>query len=472
MSENVNQTKIVWKRGDPGKLDEANRDTIEAIKGLVKARDRAGLNAQLKSWLPEDVMDLMVHLPLKHARRVFAWLPADPSDKVLAELRPEYRAVIMEEASIERLGEIMDRMSVEDASETLAALPDEVQEKLTPRLRAAVRHLMNKREFRPDTAGRLMIRRLVALAEECTAGAAIREIRENADVIQILDDVFVVDPDLHLIGRLNAKRLLLSPSETRLGDLMDRKFVAVSADTDQEDVSRLAIKRNLRSVPVVDQAGKLIGQLTLKELRKIIRDEAAEDLMRMSNVPVDAKPTDPIKKIVKGRLPWLLAGLIGATIAALVIGSYEEQLEEAAILAAFIPVVMSLAGNSGLQASAVSVQALASESAWSGAIGWRFAHELAGAVINGATAGAILGALILVGAQVFEIDAPVQLAMATSMSLLTVTTIAALVGAFVPLGLHQIGVDPVAATGVFITTSNDVLGVLVFFMMATQFYFS
>ena len=203
-----------------------------------------------------------------------------------------------------------------------------------------------------------------------------------------------------------------------------------------------------------------------------MREEAAEDLLHMSNVSADAKSTDPIGRIVKGRLPWLLAGLIGASVAAMVVGSYEDELERAAILAAFIPVVLSLAGNSGLQASAVTVQALATGTVWTGDLASRFAKELGGALINGAVAGAILAALVLGVAQVFEIDQPTRLALATSLSLLTVTTIAALVGAFVPMALDRIGIDPAMATGVFITTSNDVLGVLVFFVMATWFYFS
>ena len=471
MSENRPIETLTWKRGAFGKPAEDNTPTIKAVKRMIKAQERPALVAQLTAWSPEDVMDLLVQLPLKRARKLFDWLPAGPSDKVLAELRPEFRAVITEDATVDRLRRILDRMPPDEALETLEALPDEVQETLLPQLSAAD-DIASRRQHAKDTAGGVMTRRLVALTEDCTAGTAIAEIRKHADIVRKLDDVFVIDGEHRLLGVLNAKRLLLVPAETRLGDVMRRDVTSVSADMDQEEVSRIAARGDLRAVPVVNQAGQLIGQITIRQLKRIMREEAAEDLLHMSNVSADAKSTDPIGRIVKGRLPWLLAGLIGASVAAMVVGSYEDELERAAILAAFIPVVLSLAGNSGLQASAVTVQALATGTVWTGDLASRFAKELAGSLINGAVAGAILAALVLGVAQVFEIDQPTRLALATSLSLLTVTTIAALVGAFVPMALDRIGIDPAMATGVFITTSNDVLGVLVFFIMATWFYFS
>ncbi len=470
MPESGTVEPLTWPRGPVGEPAGDKRSTVKAVKRLIKGKQRKALLGQLAAWSPEDVMELLVHLPLKPARKLFGWLPAGPSERVLAELNPEFRAVIMEETTVERLRQILDRLPPDDAFETLEALPDEVQEQLLPQLRAA-EEIANRREHAKDTAGRVMTRRFVALAEDCTAGTAIAEIRQHADLIRKLDDVYVIDADKRLLGAFNARRLLLVPADTRLGDVMRREVTAATADMDQGDVGRLADRGRLRAVPVLNRDGRLVGQITVRQLKKIMHEEATKDLLHMSSLSADAKPTDPIRRIVKGRLPWLLAGLIGASVAATVVGSYQHQLEQAAILAAFIPVVLSLAGNSGLQASAVTVQALAMETVWARNVGWRFVKELAGALINGAAAGAVLAGLILVAGQVFAIDEPIRLALATSLSLLTVTTMAALVGAFVPIALDRIGIDPAMATGVFITTSNDVLGVLVFFLMATRFYF-
>lgn len=459
-------TTLTWKRAAAGEPAADNGATIKAISTRIKAGERAEVIALLAAWNPEDVIELLVHLPLKRARKLFDWLPAGPSEKVLAELRPEFRAIIIEEETIERLRELLEHLPAEAAAETLSALPDDVRRKLLRQLSTA----SEIAEFAQHSAGRVMTRRLLALTPEATAGEAIEAIREHADLIRKLDEVYVIDPDRRLIGSLSAKRLLFVPAETPLGEIMQRDVVAVSAELDQEEVSRIAARKDLRSVPVVDAAGKLLGQITVEQLKRISSEEAAEDLMQMSAVSADARPTDPIRRIVTGRLPWLLAGLIGATIAAIVVGSYEEQLAQAAILAAFIPVVMSLAGNSGLQASAVTVQALASGAGWASDVGWRFFRELGGAMINGTVAGIILAVLIGLASLVVEIDEPLSLALATSLALLIVTSIAALVGAFVPIALNRIGINPAIACGVFITTSNDVLGVLVFFTMAKLFY--
>jgi len=223
---------------------------------------------------------------------------------------------------------------------------------------------------------------------------------------------------------------------------------------------------------VVDSEGHLIGQITPKLRERIIAEERRKGMLRMSQVSTDSRATDGFLRIVRTRLPWLLAGLIGATIAAFIIGSFEEELEKAAILAAFIPVVMSMAGNSRLQASGVSVQVLASGSMWPGdRLTSRLLRELAGALSNGAIAGIILATIVMLMSGIFEIDNAPRLALATSFSLMSVTTIAALVGSSVPFALNRFGIDPAAATGVFITTSNDVLGVLVYFTMADVFYF-
>ena len=193
-------------------------------------------------------------------------------------------------------------------------------------------------------------------------------------------------------------------------------------------------------------------------------------LLLMGGVSTDALPTDSVRRIVKGRLPWLTAGLIGSSVAAAVVGSYEAELEKAAILAAFIPVIMSMAGNSGLQASAVAVQGIATGSIKESGTFFRLWKEFCGALSNGLLAGLVLTALIMAASIFFSVSNPAWLALTAALSLLVVATIAAMVGAVVPVILDKIGIDPAAATGVFITTSNDVLGVLVYFSIASVLY--
>ena len=226
-----------------------------------------------------------------------------------------------------------------------------------------------------------------------------------------------------------------------MSEVMSANIAHALSATDQEEAALATTGAEFKSPPVVDQDGRLTGQITTKRLARVI----AEDMLNLGGVK--GRPTGSVPRIVRNRLPWLLAGLVGATIAALIIGSFEDDFEKAAILAAFIPVVMSMAGNAGLQASAVSVQALAMGSNWPGDhLIFRFGRELLGALLYGAIAASILSVLIFAGSLIFDIEDPVRLALATSLYLFTVTTIAAIVGSFIPLALDRMGIDPAAAT--------------------------
>ncbi|WP_420332644.1 magnesium transporter [Roseibium sp.] len=460
---------VTWTRETSQEPLEANDLALKAVRDMIKAGRRTQIVELLKRWDPIDVMQLLTRLRLKQARKLFQWLPANPSIKVVAELRPEFRSILMEESTLDQFRDILAGLDPEDAIEILNEFPDDVADELIARL-PDLEDIATRGTYADDTAGRVMARKFVALREDCTAGEAVEQMREEADRIRRIFTVYVTDADGRLIGTAEVGKLLLARDDVPLKDIMNRDVIAVSADTDQEEVLRLARKRDMRTVPVVSGEGHLIGRITPKQLTRIAADEANEDMLLMSGVSGEARSDDTVFRIVRGRLPWLLAGLVGASVAATVVGSYEDQLAEAAILAAFIPVTMSMAGNAGLQASAVAVQGIATGALWSGDIVFRLFKEFLAALINGAIAGSLLGILVLVASLIVPLEAPERLALATSLSLLCVTTLAAMVGATVPIVLDRIGIDPAMAIGVFITSSNDVLGVLIFFLMATTFY--
>lgn len=471
MVDSQSPTELKWNPEGKGADSNANEAVIEALRQLIRDKNKKTVRQVLELWSPEDIMELLVSLPLKAARKLLDILPDQTSARVLSELRPQFRAAITRDETVDRLRDLMLRMPPEKAFDTFQELPDDVQDRLSPDLKT-IEPIQASLAFRKESAGEIMQRRHVALAPERTAAEAVAALQSASDMIGSVDTVFVIDPENRPIGAFKPRALLLVPPDTPLSKIMSREFPIVSSVTDQEEAARATAGAEFKSLPVVDNDGRLVGQITTRMLARVIAEEAAEDMLKLGGVNEDARPTDSVPKIVRNRLPWLLAGLVGATIAALIIGSFEAELEKAAILAAFIPVVMSMAGNSGLQASVVSVQALAMGSNWPGdRLLYRFGRELLGALLNGAIAGTILASLILAGSLVFDVNEPLRLALATSMSLLTVTTIAAIVGSFVPLALHRVGIDPAAATGVFITTSNDVVGVLVYFLMASTFYF-
>nr|WP_319382477.1 magnesium transporter [uncultured Roseibium sp.] len=460
---------VTWTRETSQEPLEANDLALKAVRDMIEAGRRNQIVELLKRWDPIDVMQLLTRLRLKQARKLFQWLPANPSIKVVAELRPEFRSLLMEESTLDQFRDILAGLDPEDAIEILNEFPDDVADELIARL-PDVEDIATRGTYADDTAGRVMARKFVSLREDCTAGEAVEQMREEAERIRRVFTVYVTDTDGKLTGTVEVGKLLLAQDDILLRDIMNRDVIAVSTDTDQEEVLRLARKRDMRTVPVVSGEGHLIGRITPKQLTRIAADEANEDMLLMSGVSGEARSDDTVFRIVRGRLPWLLAGLVGASVAATVVGSYEDQLAEAAILAAFIPVTMSMAGNAGLQASAVAVQGIATGALWSGDIVFRLLKEFFAALINGAVAGTLLGILVLVASLIVPLEAPERLALATSLSLLCVTTLAAMVGATVPIILDRIGIDPAMAIGVFITSSNDVLGVLIFFLMATTFY--
>ena len=321
-----------------------------------------------------------------------------------------------------------------------------------------------------DTAGAVMRRCFVSVLPQRTIGEVADELRRFSEELEQLDAIYVVDDDRKLIGYLRVRDLLFHPGQALVRDVVRTDLIAVDAETDQEEVLQMANSRGLRVIAVRDAAGRLIGSVTLKELSQIAQEEAEEDMKLLLGMSPDASSQDSPRQIVRRRLPWLAGGLIGASVAAVVIGSYEDELEEAAILASFIPIVMAMAGNAGIQASTVSVQGLASGAIASGDIWRRLGREIMGACMNGTAVALVVALLIAVAEFIFDIPDPLYLALSAGLALIIVTTLASVVGAAVPVILDRFKLDPAVSTGIFITTSNDVFGVLIFFSIASKLY--
>jgi magnesium transporter len=463
---------LVWRPvGDArisDDLNEHNAAVVAEFARLIKAEEKAVVTKAVKRWPPAHLLALFVHLPLKRARKMVGWLDRVQA-RVVAELNPAFRSALLEDCTVQRLVDVLDRMEPEEAADGLEDLPEEVQHEVLPRLqhRAAIENL---RGYRDESAGSIMSRKFVAVPPDWTVGQVTHEIRANAQAIEKLYAVNVVDAQHRPVGYLRLRDLLLSPKDASVYNVMSTDFIAVGPDTDQEEVAKIAERYELSVVPVVDAEGRLIGRITPKQLRRVLREEAEEDLNLMAGLPADTRPDESIGRIVRGRIPWLLIGLAGATLSAAVVGSFEDQLARAAILASFIPIVMSMAGNAGIQASTVAVQGLSTGTVKFGDLGWRLAKELLAASANGAVASTLLMLLVLGVAQVSDFDAPGVLALGAGLSLFTVVIVAVAVGATVPIVLDRLGIDPAMAVGVFITTGNDILSVMIFFVMMSLFY--
>ncbi len=459
----------------PRELDESIAEEIDLYLEENNFTSALDLVRQLH---PADIARLVTELRRDHAASITLALPTIIGANVLAELDEAFCADLLSEVSTERITALLNELESDDAADVLSSLDETVRRRVLRVLedRESVKELL---EYGEETAGGIMATEVVSVMANWTVAEATEEIRRNAENTQDLYVVFVMDDEKKLKGFVTIRRLLLSPSDAVIGDVMRTDIRYVTAEVDQEEVVRIMERYDLVSLAVIDDQECLIGHVTIDDAVDVIREEAEEDYLRLSGITGDEDQTDTVLSITRGRLPWLMLGMIGAVFAGSVIGAYEENIRRASVLAAFIPVVMAMAGNAGIQSSAIIVQGLASGEVWSINILRRMGKEIYVAVANGLALAAVMVVAVLIvfgwlasiwPSLVIQAPDPWRLAVTAGLSLFVVVILAAIIGATIPLMLDRFGVDPALATGPFITTSNDIIGLLVFFMLAAILY--
>jgi len=448
---------------------EVDEELVRNVAALVEADARGmvlNLVADLRS---ADLARLVSHLPLGDARQLVGWLPPDPLADVLPELESSLRGELLDDFSAPQIVKLLDRLETDDQADVLGDLAEtdaETVEAVLPQLEDSldVRQLLTYDE---ETAGGLMSTEYVAVRAEATVAEATEEVRRCAETIDPVYVVYAVDTRGALVGVVPLKRLLLSRARARLADLAEDDVVTVTPDVDQEEVARIMERYDLIALPVVSRDNRLLGRITIDDVVDVIREEAEEDLQRAVGITGEEELSSGVFAVSRGRLVWLLLGLAGAYVSGLVIVGFEEALQVAPVLALFIPIVMAMAGNAGIQSSAIAVQGLASGDLWRSDLVRRIGKELGVALINGVVLAVALGVIVVVSG--FGDDTQ-RLALTAGLALLFVIVLSTLVGATVPLALSRVGIDPALAMGPFITVSNDILGLLVFFFVATVLY--
>ena len=446
-----------------------NPELIAEVSKLAAADKKEGVLDHLHKLHPADAAVLLSHLSPAEAKKALHWLPPERGGEVLAELDDHFRARLLEGDDSDRISALLEDLDSDDVADVLADLPEKTAQQVLPKLEDA-QEVVQLLGYGEETAGGIMAAEYFAVLRSWSVQQVIEEMRRRVHELPDLLEVFITDETGRLEGTASLKSLLLSAPDALIGDVMRLEVVSVPTHEDQEAVARIMERYDLLVLPVVDGQGHLMGQITIDDVVDVIREEAEEDIQRMGGLSGDEEPTDSVWQMVKSRLPWLLGGLGGAGLAALVVGSFDEALQQAVILAGFIPIIMATAGNVGIQSSAVAVQGLASGDILGGDIRRRLGKEMTVAMINGIAAAAVIALVILALSSVASIHEPARLALTAGLALVTVILMAAIIGATVPLILHRLGIDPALATGPFITTSNDILGVLIFFQLATVLY--
>jgi len=445
---------------------------VDDVQALVDAGERGMVLNLVADLHPADLGDLLSHLPLASAQTMLMWLPREQAGNVLPELESARRAGLLEGVHPRAIADLVDHLDSDDAADVLADVDDRVAEEVLPHLEDAeeVEALM---AYGEETAGGLMGTELVAVPITATIREVTEAVRQSSDEdIEHLYVVYAVDEEGRLAGVLPLRRLLLSPADATVGEVAEREPVCVEADIDQEEVARIMERYDLVALPVIGPDRRLLGQISIDDVVDVIREEAEEDIQRAAGVVGDEELSSSVLAVSRGRLPWLAIGMAGAVLSGLVIRAFEGQLERAIVLATFIPLVTATGGNAAIQSAAIVVQGLTSGDLWAGEGLRRLGKELWVALLNGVVLGVALAGVVALmqAAGVVDDAAPARLAATVGLTLLTVVVVATTNGALVPFILQRAGVDPATSMGPFVTTLNDILGLTIYFAVATAVY--
>ena len=456
-------------RGPDGRDDGREVDVRDGLVDDVAALVADGQKGMVLNLIADlraaDLADLLAHLPEEAAQAVVRWMPGEETSEAVAELDSADRADLLEGLTTSELVALLDHLDTDDAADVLADVDDARTEAVLTQLEDAddVEALLRYGE---DTAGGLMGTELVSVADTATIAEATEAVRACADTVDPIYVVYVTGGDGRLVGAVPLKRILLSQAETTVTSVMDDDLVTVGVDVDQEAVARLMERYDLIALPVVSAAGRLLGRITIDDVVDVIREEAEEDLQRAVGISGDEELSSGVFAVSRGRLPWLAIGMAGAFVSGLVIQGFEGALERAIVLATFIPLVTATGGNAAIQSAAIAVQGLTSGDLWLADGVKRLGKEMLVALLNGLVLGVAIGAVVIV----MGVGEPVRLAMTVGLTLLAVVLIATTNGALVPFLLTRAGIDPASAMGPFVTTLNDIIGLTVYFVIASLVY--
>lgn len=434
---------------------------VSQIKRFIHEKNDTKLTELLSELHHADVAEILEELDFEQSVYIIKLLDSELTSEIIAELDDDIRDKILKALSSKEIAEKIDELESDDAADIIADLPKDKKEEVISYLEDLdhAKDIVDLLRYDEDTAGGLMRKELIAVKDSWTVMHCVKEMRKQAEAFEKVHTIYVVDNDDILKGRLSLKSLLTTSTNTPIKDIYNPKITSVEVEEDDQEVANIMQKYDLIVMPVVDEMGRLVGQITIDDIVDVIKDEADKDYQMAAGLTQDVEAGDTIAQLTKARLPWLILGLFGGVGAAAIMGTYENIIQSHAILFFFTPLIAAMAGNVGVQSSAIIVQGLANNDV-KGSIANRLWKELLLAIVNGV----ILSILLFI--YTISTDADLKTSLAISISLFIVIIVAGVIGTFIPLFLDKRGIDPAIATGPFITTSNDIFGILIYFMIA------
>ena len=443
-----------------------DKDTLTHIQSLVEKRSDKQLVRKLADFHYADIAEIAESLSVDDAIYLVKLLDSEKTADALAEVDEDFREKILTQLSAKEIAEEIEELDTDDAADLIAELPEERQEKVMSEISDS-EHLKDIRElltYEENTAGALMAKELVKVQEDLSILKCVNEMRAQAEYVTRVHSIYVVNDKNKLIGRLSLKDLLTANSKAKVKDIYIPKVDFVEVDEDVEEVAKIMSKYDLEAIPVVNNKNELLGRITIDDIVDVIKEEADKDYQLAAGISNDVEADDTIFELSKARLPWLFLGLLGGLGSVFILRDFEAIMTQPRIRSLFFytPLIAAMAGNVGVQSSAIIVQGLANDVV-KGSLINRLVKEVGLSLINGFFLAIVL---VIFG---WIMDQELILSLTVAGSMMGVIIVAALIGTFVPIILNKRGIDPAIATGPFITTANDIFGIYLFFYIAQTF---
>jgi magnesium transporter len=448
---------------EPIKQFELSKEYLESLRLGIEEEDNEFIQDSLDGVNVADIAAILDELSMQDSIYVLRLLDNQLSADILIELDDVSLGKVLRELETPEIASWIELMDSDDGADILSLFSEKDREEVISEIqdRVKLEQILELLRYEEDTAGGIMAKEFIRANKNWNVIQTINEIRRQAENVEKIFSIYVVNNKQQLLGRVSLKKIILAASDTRIEDIFDEDVISVPVHMDQEEVATIMRKYDLESVPVVNAKNKLVGRITVDDILDVVQEEAEEDIQAMTGVSADIEESDSVFTISKARLPWLLIGVLGGLMGAKIIGLFEDGLSKYLALASFIPLVAATGGNVGIQASSLIVQSLATKSAFDDTPFQRFVKGLFVAVLNGLV---LAGFVFLVVVFIYGFEPIFGVTIGTA--LFCVVLLASFMGTVTPLVLNRFGINPAIASGPFITTTNDLLGLAVYFGVA------
>ena len=442
---------------------ELSKQYLESLQIAIEAQDIDFIRESFEGVNVADIASLFEELSFEEAIYVIRTIEKQVASDILIEMEADTLSRVLREMEATEISGFIELMDSDDGADILNLFAEREREEIISHFEDKVKsdQILELLRYDEDTAGGIMAKEYIRANKNWNVVQTINEIRRQAENVDKIFSIYVVNNRQQLMGRVSLKRIVLSSEDTKIEDIYEDEVISVPTYMDQEEVAEIMRKYDLESVPVINSKNKLVGRITVDDILDVIMEEAEEDIQAMTGISDTVDEYDSVFKLSKARLPWLLIGIVGGLLGAGFIGFFEEGLSKVTALAFFIPLITATGGNVGIQSSSLVVQSLANKSIFDDSLGKRFLKVFLVAILNGT----ILASFVF-GAVVLFYRTEVAFALVVSIALFSVVLLASFMGTITPIVLDKIGINPALASGPFITTANDLLGLAVYFLVA------